>query len=151
MQIKRFGDWSILTKILGISVVTIVLVLAGVQFYVLPLFKEKLMQQKRSATKNLVETTDSLLAEYEERSKAGEFSPEEARKRASLRIRGMRYDGGNYLWINDMSPRMIMHPIKPEMDGQDLANFKDPNGKRIFAEVVEECMSNSRCFRSSNT
>ena len=146
MQIKRFGDWSILTKILSISIVTIVLVLAGVQFYIMPLFKDRLMNQKRNAVKHIVETTDSLLAEYEERSRAGEFSREEAQKRAAQRVKIMRYDGGNYLWINDLSPRMIMHPLKPEMDGQDLTNFKDPNGKCIFVAMSEESKKKGEGF-----
>src|SRR5262249_4051972 len=40
-------------------------------------------------------------------------------------------------WINDMHPRMVMHPIKAELNGQDLSDNKDPTGKRLFVEFVE--------------
>ena len=29
-----------------------------------------------------------------------------------------------------------MHPYKPEMDGQDLTDNKDPNGKHLFVEFA---------------
>jgi len=34
------------------------------------------------------------------------------------------------------SPGMVMHPYKPEMDGQDLTDNKDPNGKKLFVEFA---------------
>jgi methyl-accepting chemotaxis protein len=63
-------------------------------------------------------------------------SDELARKTAASRISKLRYGNGDYFWINDFGPRMIMHPAKPELDGQDLAETKDPNGKRLFVEAV---------------
>ncbi|MGL1687300.1 cache domain-containing protein, partial [Vibrio parahaemolyticus] len=32
---------------------------------------------------------------------------------------------------------MIKHPIKPELDGTDLRDIKDPTGKRLFVEFAE--------------
>jgi methyl-accepting chemotaxis protein len=46
------------------------------------------------------------------------------------------YDGTNYFWINDMHPTMVMHPIKPELKGKDLSDFKDPSGRTIFVEMT---------------
>ncbi len=34
-------------------------------------------------------------------------------------------------------PAMVMHPIKPELDGKDLSSFADPNGKKIFVEFAK--------------
>ena len=34
---------------------------------------------------------------------------------------------------------MIMHPYKPEMNGKDLTDYKDPNGKHLFVEFVKVC------------
>ncbi len=62
-----------------------------------------------------------------------EFQKKEEAKRI---IRTMRYSGGNYLWINDLQATMVMHPIKPALDGKDLSGFKDPTGKKLFMEMV---------------
>ena len=35
-----------------------------------------------------------------------------------------------------MHPRMVMHPIRPELNGQDLSGNKDPNGLALFVEFV---------------
>ena len=53
-------------------------------------------------------------------------------------IANLKYDGGKgYFWINDFTPTMIMHPIKPALNGQNLSNVKDPTGKHLFNEMVE--------------
>jgi methyl-accepting chemotaxis protein len=54
-------------------------------------------------------------------------------------VGAMRYNGSDYLWINDMGPRMVMHPIKPALNGKDLSGFKDPDGKTLFVEFVNVC------------
>jgi methyl-accepting chemotaxis protein len=54
-------------------------------------------------------------------------------------VGAMRYNENDYLWINDMGPRMVMHPIKPALNGKDLSGFKDPDGKKLFVEFVNVC------------
>ena len=54
-------------------------------------------------------------------------------------VRSARYDGGNYIWINDMQPEMVMHPVKPALDGKDLSKFKDSQGTFLFNEMVKVC------------
>ncbi|MBU0633417.1 methyl-accepting chemotaxis protein [bacterium] len=49
----------------------------------------------------------------------------------------MRFGKDGYFWINDASPKMIMHPIKPELDGKDLSDMKDANGLFIFKEMAK--------------
>ncbi len=36
-----------------------------------------------------------------------------------------------------MAAKMIMHPIKPELDGKDLSDMKDPSGNRLFSGFVD--------------
>jgi len=76
-------------------------------------------------------------------------SIEEKQELALKIIQSMRYgvDGvDNYLWINDMQPTMVMHPMKPSLDGKSLADFKDPNGKHLFVEMVQVCRSDGQGF-----
>jgi methyl-accepting chemotaxis protein len=48
----------------------------------------------------------------------------------------MRYAGNEYFWVNDMHPRMVMHPIKAELEGKDLSGVKDPSGQNLFVTFV---------------
>ncbi len=62
----------------------------------------------------------------------------EFQEKAKDIISKLRYDDGKgYFWINDFSPKMIMHPIKPSLDGSDLSTSKDPSGKFLFNEMVK--------------
>lgn len=45
----------------------------------------------------------------------------------------------DYFWINDLQPVMVMHPYKPKLNGKDLSQVKDPNGKALFLEFVRVC------------
>ena len=146
MTLFRFRDWKISTKIIGISVVIIAAAVLGVILYFLPLTESKLMDEKRIATKNAVDVAFALMSDYDARVKKGEFSLEEGQKRAINRIKSLRYKGSEYFWINDMHPTMIMHPIKPELDGKDLSDNKDPNGKKLFVEMVSVCKEKGEGF-----
>jgi methyl-accepting chemotaxis protein len=42
-----------------------------------------------------------------------------------------------------MHPRMVMHAIKPELDGKDLTQNKDPTGKALFVEFVNTVRGSS--------
>ena len=54
-------------------------------------------------------------------------------------ISQMRYGKTGYFWINDMQPKMIMHPISTSLNGKSLKNYKDPNGIYLFNEMVKIC------------
>ena len=137
MSIARFKDWTILSKILSISIVTIVILVSGIMFYVLPLFGEKLMNEKMAATKSVVEVAYTLIEGYQAKAKSGELTVAEAQKRALEGVRNLRYQGNEYFWVNDLEPKMLMHPIKPELDGKNVSDLKDPNGKQIFVEFAK--------------
>ena len=36
-----------------------------------------------------------------------------------------------------MHPRIIMHPYRPDLNGQDVSEFRDPRGARIFVEFAD--------------
>ena len=59
------------------------------------------------------------------------------KKEALQSISNMRYGKSGYFWINDSHPTMIMHPFKPSLDGKDLSNVADPNGKKLFVEMAK--------------
>jgi len=52
-------------------------------------------------------------------------------------VKSSRYGKHGYFWINDKTPTMIMHPLKPALDGKNLSKSKDPNGVHLFNKMVE--------------
>lgn len=96
-----------------------------------------LLSGKMEKTQNLVEVPYAIIERQYQLETEGKMSRIDAQRRAIETIRGMRYDGSNYFWINDEHPTMIMHPMKPELDGTDLTSFQDPSGKAVFVEFVQ--------------
>jgi methyl-accepting chemotaxis protein len=137
MKIKSFKDWKILTKILSISITTIVLLILGVTLYVLPFMEKHLMGEKIEAIKGVVDTASSLIESHLDDAKSGKITVEEAKVRALENIKDLRYHGGEYFWVNDLEPKMLMHGVKPELNGKNVSDIKDPNGKQIFIEMVK--------------
>ncbi len=118
---------------------TLVLFVITIFFVLLPQLEESFLARKKEMIRELTETTWSLLGTYYEREINGELTRAEAQKRAVLRIQNLRYgpEKKDYFWINDMTPRVIMHPYRPDLDGKDVSNFKDANGKYLFVDFVK--------------
>jgi len=58
-------------------------------------------------------------------------------EKAKMAVKQLRFGEDGYFWINDFAPKMVMHPIKPALDGSDLSRSKDPAGKFLFNEMVD--------------
>ncbi|BCS54920.1 methyl-accepting chemotaxis protein [Geobacter sp. SVR] len=139
MRIKRFRNWGILPKIATSSAISSLLMAAVIFAYFLPRIETDAMNQKKVATQNVVEVAHQIIASYGEQEKKGALSRDDAQRKAAQDIRALRYMGKEYFWINDLAPRMIMHPSKPELEGSDLGETTDPNGKRLFVEFARIC------------
>ena len=135
MAMRRFRDWSMGSKILSLFLATVVVILIGVITYFLPMVGSSLMEEKKAMTRNVVDTVYSIVDYYQGKEKSGAMTMEEAQKAALQEIKVLRYAGDNYVWIHDMDTRMVMHPFNPKLDGTDISEIKDPNGKRLFAEM----------------
>jgi len=133
-----FKSLPVFWKISLMPMLAVGLIMIGVFFYVLPLTKDKLTDDKRSNAADVVRIAYNLIAEYDQRVVKGEFTPAEAQKRAKERISKWRFgnEEKEYIWITDAEPRMVMHPLKPELDGKSLAEYKDRDGKYFFAEMA---------------
>ncbi|MDZ7604391.1 MAG: cache domain-containing protein [Cyclobacteriaceae bacterium] len=97
------------------------------------------MNGKREMIMELTNAALSILSKYENDEREGIIDREEAQKTAISRIQYLRYGDENkdYFWITDMHPTMVVHPFRNDLNGQDLTNFTDPHGKRLFVEFVE--------------
>ena len=74
----------------------------------------------------------------------------QAQTAALAALQNLRFDKTNYFWVNDQTPTMLMHPIKPALDGKNTANVQDPNGKYLFKEMVATVQSSGSGISLSN-
>jgi len=95
-----------------------------------------LLQQKYTANQQLVEVAYTVLEHFHQQQIDGILNEEQAKKQAISVLENLRYDKTNYFWLNDFAPKMIMHPIKPSLNGKNVGHIKDPDGTPLFMEFI---------------
>jgi methyl-accepting chemotaxis protein len=103
------------------------------------------MTERKNAVRQHVEIAHGLVA-WAQGLEASGMSREEAQARAKEAVAKLRYEGKEYFWINDMQANIVMHPIKPELNGKDGSGIKDPNGYAVFRSFVDEVRRNGQGF-----
>lgn len=104
--------------------------------------KRLIMQERQAAVRQTVEIAHTLVAHHHGLIASAQMPEEEARKGAIAAVRALRYSGNEYFFITDMQPKMVMHPIKPDLEGKELSENKDPTGKKLFMEFVSVVKAN---------
>ena len=104
----------------------------------LPKTRSIIIEQKKAMMQDLTLAAWSELSYYHKLETQGELPRQEAQQRAIKQIQNMRYGkrAKDYFWISDFTARMIMHPYRPELNGQDLSQFADLKGKKPFVEFA---------------
>ena len=143
---KRFRDWPIFHKIMIIPLISLLLIIAGTELIILPRFESWLLEQEKVKVSTVVEIAYQQIAEGAQTAEEKHLPLEAAQKEVMGRIKQLRYAGSEYFWINDLTPRMVMHPTNPQLDGTDLSDYKDPNGKHLFQEIVKVCTQKGEGF-----
>ncbi len=121
------------------ALLTVVLFVVAMSFYFIPSLEESLMARKQEVTQRLVETAVSLVASYKDLADEGVLSMDEAKLAAMHQLRDLRYgdDGKDYFWISNFRPTLIMHPYRPDFEGEDLSDYVDATGMRLLVKMAE--------------
>ncbi len=96
--------------------------------------------------RSLVEYAHTQLAFYDDQVKSGAMPLEQAQTLAKESLRKARYEGIEYFWLNDLQPTSIMHPIRPQTEGTNQSENKDPSGKAIYLEFVKTVKSQKQGY-----
>ncbi|MCP4691618.1 MAG: two component system sensor protein [Desulfobacterales bacterium] len=118
---------------------TVALFVTTIFLLILPMLENYLMAGKRETIRSLTEVACSAVGAFEEKERSGLLSGERARSMAMEHLRRLRHgpESKDYFWVNDLGPSMIMHPYRTDLEGRDVSDFIDPDGKRIFVECVD--------------
>jgi len=99
--------------------------------------KNTMLLDRKTKTRNLVEVAFGVIQYYGSMVESGKLNKEEGLSYALSTLKTLRYEKDEYFWVNDLEPRMLMHPYKSSMDGKYIGDFADPIGKHLFVEMVK--------------
>ncbi len=104
--------------------------------------RAQIMSASQDSVRQTVEVAHTLVKHFHDQARNGKLTEQDAKQQAMAAVKALRYSGNEYFWINDMQPRMVMHSVRTELDGTDLSNNKDPDGKYLFVEFVKMVKAN---------
>lgn len=139
------------TKII-ILVISICILFCLTYIFVMDRVGKDLYDEKYLKTRHLVEAAWHVMKHYDDQFNDGEMTFSQAQELAMETIENMKYEEKEYFWINDLEPKMIMHPNytaaqKEEWYATDgLVDYADPYGTKLFVDFVKVCKANGSGF-----
>jgi PAS domain S-box-containing protein len=125
---------SFVMRIILPTILTVVLFILAIYLFIVPTIERNSLDRKREMIQELTTSAWNILAKFEHDEQKGLITREQAQQQAIEQIKNLHYGQQmkDYFWINDMTPRMVLHPYRNELNGRDLTNYKDPEGKPVF-------------------
>lgn len=153
---KKFKDMKLNWKLNIINVLVIAIVTAIVYSSLVPYFENEKTKERKGKLKAVVNSTVSMMDHYERfvRQKLWVKSNDknlpqtidEAKAYVLNNIRELRYDKAEYFFILDTNGNMVMHPLKPELEGINMLDVTDSNGDKIFEKLVYNSQRDGEAF-----
>ncbi len=113
--------------------------------------RNAMIEAKNENTKKVVETAVYVAESFLNQYKAKQLDEKTAKSLAMEALRGIRFQNGDYVWINDTSPQMLMHP-----QGKDVQpgwyvpggvfDYTTADGKKLFQEFNKIALSSGEGF-----
>jgi methyl-accepting chemotaxis protein len=133
----RHLDFSIRAKF-ALFPVLASLCLALVALYAATLAREQIVDTNRQKLEAVVDAAIAVVTDLERRAAGGELDVNEAQARAKTALRAVRFDGAEYVFAYDRQGAVVAHGAKPELEGRNLWEFKDPKGRPVIQLLMGE-------------
>lgn len=138
---------SLKIKVIALALIILVLFTVSIMFYIVPTMNKAIDNQVELKLQALVEVPYSTLVAYYDKATSGEMDEEAALQAALESIEQLRYEeNSNYYFILDYDVNMVMHPIKPELNGKNLSDSADAEGNKLFGEMIEVVKSDDEGY-----
>ncbi|MDO6705601.1 methyl-accepting chemotaxis protein [Photobacterium sp. 1_MG-2023] len=139
----KLGNISIKIK-LQLLVAIAAGMIVSVCIYNLALQRTAAFQEREGKLRAQVETAQSIIQYFA--GQASELGQTQAQQMAKKAIEQLRYDSDNYFWITNPRQQVILHPLKPELNGADASSIRDGSGQYHWQEMARIAASDGQGF-----
>ncbi len=130
----------ILNSLMSIMIFTIFMV------WISNIYWESLMHNKKDILQDIVQVGKTVTAHFIELEKKGTLSRDEAQNKAKEIINTIRYGGNEYIFITNTKAYQVLNPVKPELSGKNMSEFKDPTGFKLYVEIANLAVKSGTGF-----
>jgi methyl-accepting chemotaxis protein len=94
------------------------------------------IEERMADLSNITDSGVSVLKMFGDKAQAGTLVKEDAQRQAMAVIKSMRYAKDGYITITRNDGVSLMNPAKPENDGKNMLDFKDPKGTYLYRDII---------------
>ncbi len=126
-------------KYLLIFLASILVVTSLYLFLILPSFRAAIYDEKILQTSEMVKVGTSVLDRFYLLEAEGQMQRDEAQREAKELIRSLHFGAKDldYYWIVDLDARMLVHPFRPELEGNLVYDYQDREEVFLFRKMIE--------------
>lgn len=112
----------------------------------LEILEESVMQEKRQALLDYVSLAMTSITPILEEL---DYGVERSRVEYDVKriLNGLTYDHDGYFFVYDQNGINLVHPAQPELVGQPLLGFQDPEGNYVIRELLQRASEGGGFFR----
>ena len=138
--IQRFSITQRLIALLGIAAFGTALMVAFMMF----ILNGLLVDEEKRKLDAVLDSAYTTVDYYYQQAQDGELSENEAREKAFARLDEIRYEGSEYLFTLNREGEMVQHPFTKSLVGKNVLSYEDPEGTRLFQQMVTKARSSNR-------
>ena len=135
MPLSQFRPKSLKAKILLMGLTPLAVVLLASVLVLMPSLEKALLSARKDEIRHLTQGMMGMLAAQEALAQKGAITQAEAQRRALDILKTTRMEGGNYFYAFTQEIKVVTVPIRPDLEGQSVATFKDKTGTLIYVEL----------------
>ncbi len=151
---KKIQGMSLRWKINLSGIFTILVFTIIIYALILPYMAKVKMEEREGKLRAVVNSAVSMMDFHEKAARKQGWSPDpampatrqDAKREVIKNLREMRYDRSEFFFILDGDGNMVMHPTKPELEGQNMLSVQDPDGVELFREMVINAQRDGETF-----
>lgn len=83
-------------------------------------FKENMILERKNTAIQMVDAAKQLINDSYQQYLDKKLTLEEAQEQAKYRVSLLRFGESGYLWLNDLDGKMLMHPIKTNLNNENM-------------------------------
>ncbi len=105
--------------------------------------RSNLLEEKKEELQAVVDVVSSVVDFYKQKVEQGIVSKKQGLEDIKRVINKMRYgkDKLDYFFVLDMNNTMLVHPIKPRLNGKNVNDVKDPHGHKLFVSLRDNSIN----------
>ncbi|WP_290654529.1 methyl-accepting chemotaxis protein [Idiomarina sp.] len=138
--IQRFSITQRLIALLGIAAFGTALMVAFMMF----ILNGLLVDEEKRKLDAVLDSAYTTVDYYYQQAQDGVLNEEQALEQAFARLDEIRYEGSEYLFTLNRDGVMVQHPFTKSLVGKNVLSYEDPEGTRLFQQMVTKARSSNR-------